>query len=152
MCGSYHTRLFVATVIRSSIRLRRLAYEAADNGDGVTDSTGEFDYLVEACDPCEANQFAYRINGIAVSDFITPHFYDQVATSGTRYSFGGNIPAPRQVLPGGYISFIDPQTDDMEQILLIDPEPEFRDLGPATGSSLRAFVDGNTFGGVLKKR
>src|SRR5579863_3336840 len=78
---------------------------------GVQDTTGQFEYLVEACDPCEANDFAYSIDGIAVSDFITPHFYDPVATSGTLYSFGGNIQEPRQVLPGGYISFVNPETD-----------------------------------------
>ena len=122
------------------------------SGNGVQDSTGEFDYLVEACDPCEANNFAYSINGIAVSDFITPHFYDPVVASGTNYSFGGNIKAPRQVLPGGYISFVDPQTDDMEQILLLGPKPQLTNLGPATGSSLRVFVDGRTHHEVLKHR
>ena len=114
-------------------------------GKGVEDAPGEFQYLVEACDPCEANQYAYSINGIAVSDFITPHFYDPVATAGTRYSFGGNIPTPRQLLPGGYISFVDPQADEVEQILWLDAEPELRKLGRADGLSLRAFVDGHTY-------
>ena len=122
------------------------------SGNGVADTSGEFDYLVEACDPCEANDYAYSIAGIAVSDFITPNFYDPVVTSGTRYSFGGNIKAPRQILPGGYISFIDPQTDDMEQILFLGPKPELKNLGSATGASLRAFVDGETFAQVLKHR
>jgi hypothetical protein len=114
-------------------------------GNGVQDTTGEFDYLVEACDPCEANQYAYSIQGIAVSDFITPRFYDPVVTSGTRYSFGGNIERPRQVLPGGYISFTDPQSNDWEQILFLGPTPQLRTLGPATGASLRVFVDWKTF-------
>ena len=122
------------------------------SGNGVADTSGEFDYLVEACDPCEANDYAYSVAGIAVSDFITPNFYDPVVTSGTRYSFGGNIKAPRQILPGGYISFIDPQTDDMEQILFLGPKPELKNLGSATGASLRAFVDGETFAQVLKHR
>ncbi len=60
------------------------------NGNGVTDTTGQFNYLVEACDPCEANNFGYSINGVLVSDFITPHFYDPVTTAGTRYSFTGS--------------------------------------------------------------
>src|SRR5579864_7947614 len=81
-------------------------------GNDVQDAVGEYDYLVEACDPCEADEYAYSIQGIAVSDFITPHFYDPVVTSGTRYSFGGNIKKPRQLLPGGYISFIDPTKDE----------------------------------------
>ncbi|HXK07711.1 MAG TPA: hypothetical protein VMS37_35285 [Verrucomicrobiae bacterium] len=115
------------------------------NGKSVTDAAGEFQYLVEACDPCEANQFAYSINGIGVSDFITPHFYDPVATAGTRYSFGGHIERPRQLLPGGYISFVNPQSEEMEQILWLGAKPELRNLGPATGNSLRAFVDGRTY-------
>jgi hypothetical protein len=120
------------------------------SGQGVADTTGEFDYLVEACDPCEANEFAYSISGIAVSDFITPNFYDPVVTSGTRYSFGGNIKAPRQVLTGGYISFVDPVKEDVEQILLLGPKPVLRNLGPATGLSLRVFVDSKTMGDVTK--
>lgn len=122
------------------------------SGNGVADTTGEFDYLVEACDPCEANEFAYSISGIGVSDFITPNFYDPVVTSGTRYSFGGNIKAPRQVLHGGYISFVDPETDEVEQILLVGPKPELKNLGSATGLSLRVFVDGKTIREVTKHR
>jgi len=121
-------------------------------GNDVEDAAGEFEYLVEACDPCEANQYAYSINGIAVSDFITPHFYDPVTTSGTRYSFGGNITRPRQILPGGYISYTDPQSDEVEQILFLGPKPVHRDLGPASGSSLRVFVDGHTYEMVQESR
>jgi hypothetical protein len=124
----------------------------AIHGKGVTDTTGQFDYLVEACDPCEANEYAYSINGIAVSDFITPQYYDPVATSGTRYSFGGHIKAPRALLPGGYISYVNPATDNMEQILFLDSKPIHRSLGPASGSSLRMFVDARTYGDVAKNR
>jgi hypothetical protein len=121
-------------------------------GKDVEDADGEFEYLVEACDPCEANQYAYSINGIAVSDFITPHFYDPVVTSAARCSFGGNVTRPRQILPGGYISYTDPESDEVEQILFLGPKPVHRDLGPATGASLRVFVDGHTYGLVQKSR
>jgi hypothetical protein len=113
-------------------------------GGGIQDTAGEFNYLVEACDPCEGNQYAYSIHGVAVSDFITPHFYDPVVTSGTRYSFGGNIKKPRQILPGGYISFVDTQKEEIEQILWVDPKPTLRKLGPVKGASLRVFVDNET--------
>ena len=33
-------------------------------------------YLVEVGDPCEADAFAYSVNRIRLSDFITPHYYD----------------------------------------------------------------------------
>jgi hypothetical protein len=121
-------------------------------GKGVQDATGQFEYLVEACDPCEANDFAYSIDGIAVSDFITPHFYDPVATAGTRYSFGGHVERPREVLPGGYISFINTESDEVQQILFLGAEPKLRNLGRASGPSLRMFVDSKTFSEVLKRR
>ncbi|HEV3144193.1 MAG TPA: hypothetical protein VGZ47_09940, partial [Gemmataceae bacterium] len=34
-------------------------------GGKIQDGTGEFGYLVEACDPCEADNYAYSIGGIA---------------------------------------------------------------------------------------
>jgi hypothetical protein len=102
------------------------------SGNGVVDGTSQFNYLVEACDPCEANNYAYDIAGIAVSDFITPHFYDASVTPDTRYSFKGNIKRPRQMLPGGYISYI--QADGTwNQILWVDPSqpPQYNNLGPS---------------------
>jgi hypothetical protein len=104
------------------------------SGDDVVDAPGSFNYLVEACDPCEANNYAYDIAGIAVSDFITPNFYDSSVTSGTSYSFKGNIERPRQLLPGGYISFM--QADETwNQILWVDPSkpPTYNNLSLAAG-------------------
>ena len=102
-------------------------------GGTIQDAPGQFGYLVEACDPCEANNFAYSIQGIGVSDFITPHFYDASEISGTRYSFRNNIKAPRQILPGGYISWIDPIKNLVQQILFVDPNspPVLKTLGSA---------------------
>jgi len=113
-----------------------------ENGK-IVDGTGQFGYLVEACDPCEADNFAYPIQGVAVSDFLTPHFYDAVVTPGTRYSFTGAIKAPRQILPGGYISWVNQQTNEMQQLLWVDPAktPKIVNLGPASGASLREWVD-----------
>jgi len=113
-----------------------------ENGK-IVDGTGQFAYLVEACDPCEADNFAYPIQGVAVSDFLTPHFYDPVVTPGTRYSFTGAIKAPRQILPGGYISWVNQQSNEMQQLLWVDPTkaPKIVNLGPASGASLREWVD-----------
>ena len=54
-------------------------------------------------------------------DFITPHFYEPHALPGTRYSFTGALTAPRQILPGGYISWVDPKTSELQQLLYVDP-------------------------------
>lgn len=113
-------------------------------GDNVEDGTGQFNYLVEACDPCEANNYGYDIQGILVSDFLTPHFYDPVQTTGTRYSFTGALTRPRQILPGGYISFVNLESDEWQQILWVDPNgpPTLNNLGPADGKrSLREWID-----------
>lgn len=111
----------------------------AIEGDDIVDAAGQFNYLVEACDPCEANNYAYDINGIAVSDFITPHFYDSTKAANTSYSYTGSLTRPRQMLKGGYISFINAD-HEWQQILWVDPNqpPQLKGLGPAdAGLSLR---------------
>src|SRR5437762_7857854 len=62
---------------------------------------GRVEFLVEMCDPCEADEFGYTVNDILVSDFITPNFYDPKRADGVRYSFTGALPGPRQILRGG---------------------------------------------------
>lgn len=107
---------------------------------------GRVEFLVEVCDPCEASQFAYTSNGILVSDFITPNFYDPVSAAGVRYSYTGAITGPRQILQGGYISWHDPVSDHWWQEVYFGASPEFRDLGvlgQLTGS-LRETIDAMT--------
>lgn len=112
-------------------------------GQEIEDGTGQFNYLVEACDPCEANNYGYQIMGVLVSDFITPHFYDSVTVSGARYSFTGALTKPRQILPGGYISFVNQASDEWQQILYLGSTPELKTLGPASGDkrSMREWID-----------
>jgi hypothetical protein len=109
----------------------------------IVDGATQFGYLVEACDPCEADGYAYPIQGVALSDFITPHFYDPIVTPGTRYSFTGAITHPREILPGGYISWVNHATNEMQQLLYVDPNspPTIKNLGAATSASLRVWVD-----------
>ena len=112
-------------------------------GKTIEDGTSQFNYLVEACDPCEANNYGYEIQGVLVSDFITPHFYDPVTTSGTRYSFTGAVTKPRDILPGGYISFVNQENDEWQQILYLGSTPQLQTLGPASGDkrSMREWID-----------
>ncbi len=87
------------------------------------------EFLVEVCDPSEAAEFAYSVNGVLVSDFYTPHYFDPKPVVGVRYSFTGAINKPRQVLRGGYLSWHDPVTDHWFQQTFFGAAPEFRDLG-----------------------
>jgi hypothetical protein len=114
------------------------------DGDKIIEGSGQFEYLVEACDPCEADAYGYQIGGVVVSDFITPRFYEPIAVPGSRYSFTGAITSPRQILRGGYISWVNPETDAMQQLLYLSDAPEIRDLGSANGVALRSYVDGLT--------
>ena len=55
----------------------------------------------EVCDPVEA--YAYRIHGVAISDFITPNwFHDQVRGG---FDFMNVVQEPYTVTRGGYVMF-----------------------------------------------
>ena len=79
-------------------------------GSSIKPDQGRVRYLIEVCDPCEAPQYAYRINGVLVSDFYTPSFFDSRESSGGRYDFTRAIQSPKTILRGGYISWLDPAT------------------------------------------
>ncbi len=100
-------------------------------------------YLVEVCDPCEADQFSYKINGIKVSDFITPHYYDPAIASDIRYSYTGSIKKPHEVLEGGYVSFGNPVDGHWYQIVVENGAENLRDLGALnlSGRSVREAID-----------
>jgi hypothetical protein len=104
---------------------------------------GRVEFLVEVCDPSEDTPFAYHVNGVLVSDFYTPHYFDPASASGVRYSYTGAIRAPRQVLKGGYLSWHDPRTDHWFQEVFFATRPQIRDLGKLTaqqGENLRALL------------
>jgi hypothetical protein len=63
-------------------------------------------YLLEVCDPCEIT--SYEIDGVPVSDFIFPAFYDAYAAGPFDRCHTLAAPLPRQVPYGCYISWVDP--------------------------------------------
>ena len=117
-----------------------------------TDDQKRVNFLVEVCDPSEGAKYAYSVNGILVSDFYTPHFFDPVGNIATRYSFTGALKGPRQILPGGYLSWVDLATNDWwQQVWFGTPSPKFKKLGKLTGAkSLRTQIDALTGGETAK--
>jgi hypothetical protein len=105
---------------------------------------GRVEFLVEVCDPSEDTPFAYRVNGVVVSDFYTPNYFDPVAAPGVRYSFTGAIKAPRQVLKNGYLSWHDPVSDHwFQETFFGGTKSKFRDIGKIDAQSsenLRAML------------
>lgn len=65
---------------------------------------GIVDYLLEPCDPVEEAD-GYEIDGVPVSDFVTPAYYESFAVPGGRYSFRGAVTHPFQICEGGYLSW-----------------------------------------------
>jgi hypothetical protein len=75
---------------------------------------GNLIYAKETADACEADNLGYEITiksgrKILVSDFVLPAYFCDEQTEGTtpKYDFCGHITKPFQILPGGYMSYLD---------------------------------------------
>lgn len=101
-------------------------------------------YLVEVCDPCLSEW--YPVNGLPVSDFYTPRYFDPVRVDAARYSFTGALRYPLDIAEGGYVTWIDPKDSGLYQLGSGDSEPTLlADLVELARSSvpLRTIVDTN---------
>lgn len=65
---------------------------------------GKF-YAWESCDAVEADGLGYPIDGVIVSDFVTPHWFGHGAGP---VDFKNHVSKPFQLASGGYISVFDP--------------------------------------------
>lgn len=112
-------------------------------GDSPKADQGRVSFLVEVCDPCQAATVAYSVNGILVSDFCTPDYFAPIGTAGARYCFTGAITAPRQVLDGGYLTWVYPGTGHLWQLLLDQGHQRLSDIGsqPLAAACLRRTSD-----------
>jgi hypothetical protein len=62
----------------------------------------------EVCDPVEDDQYGYKIDGILVTDFVTPNWFAHEYAQGA-IDLKGHANAAFQVLTGGYAQKFDPQ-------------------------------------------
>lgn len=116
-------------------------------GDSPHPEQGRVLFLVEVCDPSEATEFGYSVNGVLVSDFYTPSYFDPVVSGGVRYSYTSAVREPRQVLPGGYLSWKNPETGEWwQETWFSGPQSKFRNLGPLSvaNGSIRSQIDRHT--------
>jgi hypothetical protein len=92
-------------------------------------------YAYEVCDACEGDDFAYTIDGVLVSDFVLPAWFESFRSKGsTQFDFGGHIDAPFKLLKGGYISVYEVKRDGEWRQL----DGDKQDKGPAPKGSRRA--------------
>jgi hypothetical protein len=65
-------------------------------------------YAYEVCDACEDDAYGYEVNGIPLSDFVFPSWFETFRPQGsTQFDFGGHINKPLELLKGGYIGYFD---------------------------------------------
>ncbi|WP_222932722.1 hypothetical protein [Nocardia yunnanensis] len=65
-------------------------------------------YAYEVADAVEANQYGYQIDGVLVSDFVFPAWFENFRKAGsTQFDYGKHLTAPFELLPGGYIGVFD---------------------------------------------
>jgi hypothetical protein len=70
-------------------------------------NTGTF-YSYEVCDPCELDEQGYQIDGVQVSDFVYPQWFEGFRAQGsTQFDFQKLIDQPFKLSPGGYSSALD---------------------------------------------
>lgn len=64
----------------------------------------------EACDAVERDDLGYAVNGVQVSDFVLPPFFDPTARGRkqAKFSYMGHVTAPFQLAGGGYESIFIP--------------------------------------------
>lgn len=65
-------------------------------------------YAYESCDACESDSLGYSIDGVALSDFVLPSWFESFRTAGSsQFDYGNHITKPFQILAGGYIGVFD---------------------------------------------
>lgn len=90
----------------------------------VADAATRRSYSYEACDAVEADELGYKINGIQVSDFVLPSYFepDITLTKTHKRSFCGHVTKPFELASGGYASFLDWSTGEYSQVDARKPE------------------------------
>jgi hypothetical protein len=60
-------------------------------------------YSFEVCDPVEAP--TYVVDKVSVSNFVTPAWFDPLASKTATFDHLGKVKAPFGILPGGYVVY-----------------------------------------------
>ena len=108
-------------------------------------------YSFEVCDPVEAP--SYVVNGVSVSNFITPSWFDPLAAtglSGAQFDKLGHLTAPFTILKGGYVVY---ESAVQEQQKYGDEFPEWRKqmkAGPLARTQRRLAQAQAHYGGVAQ--
>ena len=64
-------------------------------------------YAYEVCDPCEADQWGYKIGSVLVSDFVTPTWFQPTPHAAGPYDFRRHVDKPLSLIAGGYLQYLE---------------------------------------------
>lgn len=91
-------------------------------------------YAYEVCDACEDDSFGYTVDGVLVSDFVYPAWFESFRRKGsTRFDYGGHLHRPFDLLAGGYIGYFDVTAGHGWQQITKDARLDYR-ARPRVGS------------------
>jgi len=92
-------------------------------------------YAYEVCDACEADTDGYQINGILLSDFVYPTWFESFWQGGsTQFDYLNKIKKPFELLSGGYISVYDVESGYGWQQMTAEKGPMRYAMRPHVGS------------------
>jgi hypothetical protein len=108
------SKVFVKTILadKASVSVgatHEICEMAADPwlNSAYQDDQGVF-WAGEICDPVEDDRYGYSINGVLVTDFITPNWFGHQHAQGA-IDLKGHARAAFEVLSGGYAQKFDPE-------------------------------------------
>src|SRR5215469_17470395 len=62
----------------------------------------------EICDPVSSSEYAYKIDGIVVSDFVYPAWFESFRAPGsTQFDHASHVSAPFEVASDSYVTYCD---------------------------------------------
>src|SRR5205807_10198179 len=105
---------------------RMIAASSPDRAKG-----GQVNLLVEVADPVQGQENDYEIDGVRVSDFVTPAFFSNGNEKGAQYDIKGHLKEPLKVGRDGFLSWVDDKGEWYQATWFGSgtKQPEIRTLG-----------------------
>lgn len=92
-------------------------------------------FAYEVADACESDQYGYYINGVLVTDFVYPAWFESFRQpNSTQFDHHNLIHQPFWLLPGGFISIYDVHSGSGWTQLQAETAPITRDMRARVGS------------------
>jgi len=92
-------------------------------------------YAYEVCDAVEADELGYQINGVQVSDFVFPSWFESFRKQdSTQFDYCKLVKEPFQLLKGGYIGIYDVKSGGGWMQLTADLSPAAYAARPKVGT------------------